>query len=200
MSRRIGDMMERAHRYELDLATHCAVAIALARGPVHVGLVVEELVRRGVIEPERPEGEPRNRWLGLLFRRPAGLWQNTGTRTVVSNRARGSHKHSVVVWRLADGADTAPFLVEPERPAGWCPAPKATSAAPRIGVDPESCDARRTTEAATPTPPMAALPFDPKRAAIEVEYLEKKARMRGEEASPVIAALVTWLRAAPTGG
>ena len=173
---------ERAHRYELDVAEHCAVAHALAHGVVHVGHVVDALVRLGVVEPSRPAGGPRNRWLGLLFRRRAGLWENTGARAVISNRARGSNRHGVVVWRLAEGADPSPFLREPERPAGWSPPGPASGSKGRgEAVDRD-------------VGPASPLPFDPARAAREVEYLEQKGRMRGEAPSGVTEALVAWLR------
>ncbi len=170
------DRAAHAHRYELAVAEHCAVEYALQHGAVHVGHVADALVRLGVILPRRPGGAPKNRWFGLIFRRNPSLWRPTGARAVISNRARGSNRHSVVVWRLAEGADTSTFAAAPERPAWWVP------------------PADRPEEPVPSAPGPEPLPFDPRKAAAEVVYLEKKGLMRGEGKSPVLAALVTWLR------
>lgn len=189
----LDDRVIHAHRYELAVAEHCAVERALQHGAVHVGHVADALVRLGVILPRRPGGAPQNRWFGIIFRRHRALWCPTGERAVISNRARGSNSHSVVVWRLVDGADTAPFLALPERPAWWVP----PSDAPAVSDESKgSASSSVAAESAVDEP----LPFDPLRAATEVEYLEKKGLMRGEAASPVLAALVTWLRAPTTRG
>lgn len=184
MSRVMRERMEAAWGYELAMAEHCAVVIARTQGTVHVGLVVEELVRRGVIPPVRPAKGPRNRWLGVLFSRRRDVWERTGGRAVVSNRARGSHRHSVVVWRIVEGADVGPLAAEPQRPSGWSPADQPTT--------PDRVEREGLAPCSGASQP---LPFDAVLAANEVVLLQKKGLLRGERSSPVLEELVKWLRA-----
>lgn len=103
--------LESQHPIHIQWGCFLAVSIAKRRMTVHSRDVWEEMLRRGLVEPNSPSPH----WMGAVFHRLKNekVLTSTGQYFKYSDTARDNHERKITIWALVEGADTSAYAAEP---------------------------------------------------------------------------------------